>query len=156
MAMRTRKIILGVDVSQDWLDCCVYGNDDVVQIANERHAIDAWLKAYGHGDVALAIEATNTYHELVVERARRFGLAVYLISGYQLKHYTKSLNVRMRTDRVDAQLLARYLEREIDDLGSFAYSTTLIIRHPLFHVSDERIHKFLGCLFFAFRCRAES
>lgn len=119
MAMRTQKIILGVDVSKDWLDYCRYGDSDTIEIANQRQQIDAWLKPYRGLAVALAIEATNTYHELLVARALQFGLTVYLISGYQLKCYANSLNVRMRTDQADARLLARLLEREIDQLRPY-------------------------------------
>lgn len=120
MAMRTRKIILGCDVSQQWLDHCRYGDSETIQIRNDRRDIDRWLKPWAGQPVALAIEATNTYHELVVERALHFGLTVYLISGYQLRHYAECLNIRMRTDAVDAQLLARFLDREIDALRPYA------------------------------------
>lgn len=119
MAMQTRQVILGVDVSQEWLDHCRYGDPQVTQIRNVRRDIDRWLRRFSGQPVAIAIEATNTYHELLVERARHFGLIVYLISGYQLRHYANSLNVRMRTDAVDAQLLARFLDREIDALRPY-------------------------------------
>jgi len=119
MAMQVQKAILGCDVSQEWLDWCCYGDDDTTQIRNDRGDIDRWLKSFAAGATAIAVEATNDYHELVVERARHLGFTVYLISGYQLKYYAKSLNTRMRTDAVDAQLLARFLEREIDDLRPY-------------------------------------
>lgn len=117
MAMPTSRVILGIDVSKDWLDVCQYGRDAVERIANERAAIKALLKRYPAA--AIAVEATNTYHELVVELARARGLTVYLISGYQLKHYAKSLARRMRTDEVDARLLARLLAHEIDELRPY-------------------------------------
>lgn len=116
MAMPTRPVILGIDTSKDWLDVCPHGGK-VERIANQRRAIRSLLK--GYPAAAVAIEATNTYHELVVELARAQGLAVYLISGYQLKHYAQSLGQRMRTDRVDAQLLARLLAHEIDELRPY-------------------------------------
>lgn len=116
MAMLVEKVILGVDVSQQWLDFCRHGDRDTTKIGNVRRDIDRWLRVYAGTPTALAVEATNTYHELVVERARHFGLTVYLISGYQLRRYAECLNVRMRTDSVDAQLLARFLDREIDAL----------------------------------------
>lgn len=118
MAMRNEKVILGVDVSQQWLDYCRYGCDQVERIDNSRREIDRWLKSLP-ATAALAVEATNYYHELLVDRARHFGLAVYLISGYQLRHYAESLNTRMRNDAVDAQLLARFLDREIDALRPY-------------------------------------
>lgn len=119
MAMQTRTVIYGVDVSQQWLDVCRHGEAETRRLANAKRDVNHWLKSLPPGSTALAVEATNTYHELLVAQARHFGLTVYLISGYQLKHYARSLNVRMRTDAVDARLLARFLEREIDDLRPY-------------------------------------
>ena len=119
MSMRVEKVILGIDVSQEWLDVCEHGDDSTSRFANKRREIDRFLKPYVGRPVAVAIEATNIYHELVAERARQFGLTVYVISGYQLRRYAECLNVRMRTDRVDAILLARFLDREIDALRPY-------------------------------------
>lgn len=119
MAMQVQKTILGCDVSQEWLDWCRYGDESTTQIRNSRGDIDRWLKAFAAESTAIAVEATNVYHELVVERALHWGLTVYVVSGYQLKHYGNSLNIRMRTDAVDAQILARFLDREIDALRPY-------------------------------------
>lgn len=107
-------VILGVDVSKDWLDCHRHGDDTVTRIDNASNAIDDFLKPLR--GAAIAIEATNRFHELMVARARRHGLTVYLISGYELKHYALSIRQRMRTDAIDAQLLSRYLAHEQDQL----------------------------------------
>ncbi len=117
--MQVQKIILGADVSQEWLDVCEHGDKTVSQFGNTRRDVDAFLKPYVGRPAAIAIEATNVYHELLAERARHFGLTVYVISGYQLRRYAECLNVRMRNDRVDAILLARFLDREIDALRPY-------------------------------------
>jgi len=117
MAMKTRHVMLGVDVSRGWLDIHQDGQEAVERIANERRAIDAFLKRFR--DAAIAVEATNTYHELVVERALRLGLVVYLVSGYQIKHYGNAIGQRMRSDEIDARLISRFLSREIDRLKPY-------------------------------------
>src|SRR6056297_1261662 len=117
MAMQVPRVTLGIDVSKAWIDVCQHGIEKIERVENTRQAIDELLKRYP--TAAIAVEATNTYHELLVERALRKGLNVYLINGYQLKHYANSLGQRMRTDAVDAQLLARFLDREIDALKPY-------------------------------------
>lgn len=117
MALQASPVILGIDVSKDWLDVCQHGSDRVERIGNNSRAIKALLKRYSFA--AVAVEATNTYHEKLVELAHRQGVTVYLISGYQLKRYGESLGQRMRTDAVDAKLLARMLDREIDQLRPY-------------------------------------
>jgi len=109
-----QAVILGADVSKDWLDLNRYGEATVNRIANTQSEIDTFLKPYR--GAAIAVEATNHYHELLVARARRRGLIVYLISGYELKHYAVSIRRRMRSDPIDAQLLSRYLAHERDML----------------------------------------
>jgi transposase len=117
MTTTTARVILGADVSKDWLDLHVEGAEEPQRIDNERKAIDGFLK--GYRGAAVAVEPTNTYHELLVERARKRGLAVYLVSGYQIKHYGQALGKRMINDKIDARLIARYLSREIGDLKPY-------------------------------------
>lgn len=117
MAMPVCGVILGIDVSKQLLDVCQYGSDSVERIANERRAIQALLKRYP--SAALAVEATNVYHELVLDLALAKELTVYLINGYQLKHYAKSLGQRIQNDPADAKLLARLLAHEIQHLRPY-------------------------------------
>jgi len=117
MQVNKARVILGVDVSKDWLDVHREGAQGPQRITNERAAIDAVLK--GYRGAAIAVEPTNTYHQLLVERARQLGLVVYLVSGYQIKHYGQALGQRMNTDPIDAKLIARFLSREIDDLKPY-------------------------------------
>jgi transposase len=117
MAMAVARVIVGVDVSKDWIDVNEYGKDEVERIANVRSDLGRFVRRYA--SAALAVESTNTYHRLVVELALAHGLEVYLINGYQLSRYAESLNLRMRNDRIDAKLLARFLHREIDKLHRY-------------------------------------
>lgn len=114
MNATTDQVILGADVSKDWLDLNRFGETTVTRIDNSQAAVDAFLKPYR--GAAIAVEATNRYHELLVARAHRRGLMVYLISGYELKHYAAAIRRRMRTDAIDAQLLSRYLAHECETL----------------------------------------
>ena len=118
MAMQSLAVIYGVDVSQQWLDICQHGSPRIERVSNDPAAIRDWLP-HLPATAAVAVEATNTYHEALVDAAVGRGLTVYVISGYQLKHYARSLHLRMRTDAVDARLLARFLHREIDELRPF-------------------------------------
>lgn len=110
-------VILGADVSKAWLDIHVHGQIGATRIDNERRSIDTLLKRYR--GAAIAIEATNRFHELLAERARQHGLVVYLVSGYELKHYAIAVRKRMRNDPIDAELLSRYLAHEREKLVPF-------------------------------------
>ena len=48
----------------------------------------------------------------MVEEAQALGYGVYLVNPRQLVHYREAVNVRNKTDPLDAWLLARFLEHE--------------------------------------------
>jgi transposase len=148
MAMKVQPVILGADVSKDWLDLHRQGEEDVTHIDNDQPAIDAFLSRYP--TAALAVEATNTYHELLVDRARRAGWVVYLLSGYQLKHYAASIRQRARNDPIDARLIARYLAHEIEALRPYVPRSPkvqqlwqLLKRRALLVQSRQQLHQSL-------------
>lgn len=115
MAMQTTPVHIGVDVSKAELVCCIHGDEHTETVRNDKSSIRRWLKSLPAGS-CLAVEATNTFHVELVEQAWRDGLAVYVVSAYQLNRYRESVGGRAKTDACDARLLARYLEREKEDL----------------------------------------
>jgi len=118
VAKPVTKITLGIDVSKDKHDIYNWQTDKLTTLANERSVIKAWLKAF-HGPVQIAIEPTSHYHLVMIEEAHALGYEVYLINPRQLVHYRQAVNVRNKTDPLDAWLLARYLEREGSQLRPF-------------------------------------
>ena len=113
MAMPVQPLCIGVDVSRDTLVLCTGPDQTVTEIDNQPDTIQAWLAQLPTDrPLAIALEATGIWHLPLAEQAHRAGHPVYLIDGYRLVHYRHSLNVRAKTDRCDAQLLARYLAHE--------------------------------------------
>jgi transposase len=89
MASEAMDVIIGVDVCKDRLDLFECHSERSYSISNDAEA------AYARG------------HE------------VYLIDPYRLSHYRAGLGRRAKTDAQDAQLLARFLEREIGELRAW-------------------------------------
>jgi transposase len=83
----------------------------VKTIGNDSPRIRAWLRTLPAG-CAVAVEATGGYQDLLVRLAHAQGLAVYVLNPLDVHHYAKACAVRGKTDRLDAQLIARYLQRE--------------------------------------------
>ena len=118
MAKRVSKITLGIDVAKD--DCVAYDWDSVetLTLPNQKDSIKTYLQSL-HGDVQIAIEPTSHYHLIWVEEALALGYTVYLINPRQLVHYREAVNVRNKTDPLDAWLLARYLVHEGSQLRPY-------------------------------------
>lgn len=111
MAMHVTQFIVGIDVAK--AELVIHHQHDGTQstLSNTKPEIKKWLKQQP-ANTALCVEATNVYHLDVVEMAYEKGFKVYIIDGFQLSNYRKSVGVRVKTDASDAALLARYLERE--------------------------------------------
>jgi len=111
----TSNLFIGIDVSKADLAIARSDMAAAVTIDNEKKAIRAWLKTLP-GPAAIAVEATNTYHRLLLTEAECLGHRLYVTDGYRLNRYRDSIGSRAKTDRTDAELLLRYLQREVDQL----------------------------------------
>ncbi|MEW2923974.1 IS110 family transposase, partial [Pseudomonas juntendi] len=119
MVVADSKRLIGVDVAKTELVIWDDESAELIAIPNTKAAIKKWLKGLS-GAMSVAIEATNIYHVLFTDLAFEFGHTIYVVDGYALSHYRKGVNVRAKTDAIDAQLLARYLKNEGQDLTPWA------------------------------------
>jgi len=115
MAKQVEECTIGVDVAKGWLDIYAADRDDLQRIDNSEDAIEKWLCGLG-GPARIAIEATNRYHELFIERAFALGHRIFVIDAFKLSRYRDAVGHRAKTDRHDAELLARYLRQEQEHL----------------------------------------
>jgi len=111
MAKCVEEVTLGFDVSKRYLEMSKGDQTKIEVIKNTRGAIEAFLDQFT-GPVVIAVEATNTYHERLVDLALARGFTVYLVDGYRLDKYREAVGVRAKTDPSDARLVHRYLVSE--------------------------------------------
>ena len=119
MAMQVSRLEIGIDVAKDNLVIHFKSLNQTLTIDNTPQAIRQWLATLPKG-CDIAIEATSTYHMAVTERAHAKGHRVYVVDGYRLSNYRKSVGGRAKTDLTDAQLLARHLHKEKDELRQWS------------------------------------
>jgi transposase len=109
----------GCDADQAFLTvACHERPGHIERIGNDADRIDQWLSGLPAHSV-LAVEATGTCHQVLLERAVRHRLPIYLLNPRDVRHYAESLRRRAKTDRVDAQVIARYVARERDNLRPY-------------------------------------
>lgn len=111
MAKTAHVLTVGIDTAKNDLEFFRSDTREGGTIANEQEAVSAFLATLPAG-TEIAIESTGRLHELLVGLALERELQVYLISGFQLRHYRDAVGQRAKTDASDARLLARFLERE--------------------------------------------
>lgn len=115
MAKLTSKITLGIDVDKDNLVICNWTTQQITIINNDPKEIKSFFYALA-APLRIALESTSTYHLNAVDVALAQDHEVYVINPRQLRHYRDAVNVRNKTDLLDAWLLARYLEHESEHL----------------------------------------
>ena len=115
MANPTRYRTFGIDVSKRELVLHDLEQRRTQTLDNTDTTIAAWLDAQA-GPLHIALEPTGRYHLAVLHAACARGHRLYLINPRQLVHYRESVNARHKDDPTDAYLLARFLDREIEQL----------------------------------------
>ena len=110
---------LGADVDSRYVTvACAAGSFKPQRIANERKALRAWLRTVPRGS-RLAMESTGSYHEALADLAQLAGLQVFIVNARNLRRYGQGIGRRGKTDRVDAEVIARYVAREYEELHAY-------------------------------------
>ena len=112
--MQTPTVVLniGADVAKDEIVvACSEGSFPVRKVANQRTAVLAFLKGLPAGS-RIGVESTGSYHELFADAAHQLGFLVFLLNPKDTRHYAKAVGLRGKTDRVDAELIARMIAHE--------------------------------------------
>lgn len=110
--------VMGVDVASKHLDAAAYGCAGVVRFANTDAAVAQWLRTLPAGS-SIALESTGRYHERLALAAHAKGFVVYLLNPRDVRHYARAMGMRGKTDRLDAQILARYAAHERAELRAW-------------------------------------
>lgn len=132
--MQSPVLFIGVDVGATEL--CIASSDASPRtLANTAEAISLWLEEIPPG-AFIAMESTGRYHGLLAQLAHARGLAVYVLNARDVFFYARSLGIRGKTDRVDAQLIARYLAQHHDRLHPWAPGT--VVQQQIHELSLRR------------------
>jgi len=117
--MKVIKQCFGIDISKATIDvvlCKKFMNQDysfskVESFENSTCGFNKFLK-WGSKrvdsalDVHYAMEATGTYHELLAYHLYKINKRLHVILPNKVAHFTKSLNIKSKTDPIDAKVIA--------------------------------------------------
>lgn len=150
--MQSNPMIHGVDVAMDELVVQCLDQPVVHRLGNRAAEIRAWVGQLPKGSV-VAMESTGKYHQLLARLAHAAGMRVFVLNARRVYFYAKSLEVRGKTDRVDAGVIARYVSEHGDKLhqwqpacDSHTRIDELIRRRALVVVKRESLRQSMrGC-----------
>lgn len=122
------KYCLGIDVSKDSLSVCFSQTDTEQRVtikgtrtfenrARGWKAIETWLQRFRKQlelPFSIVMEATGVYYEGCGFHFKEHGYEVSVVLPNRSKNYARSLNIKTKTDMVDACILAQMgLERAL-------------------------------------------
>jgi len=114
---------VGVDVATDAVVvACAEHSFPSKRVPNQRAPLRAWLKSLPAGS-RIGLESTGSYHDVLADLAQAQGLTVFLLNPLDTRHDAKAMGTRAKTDRVDAELIARLIAQEHTRLRAYTPPT---------------------------------
>ncbi len=102
-------VFLGIDVAKQSLEVAVYPTGAAWRVPNTPagHArLCRWAQT--HHPARVVMEATGGYEQAVDAALYAAGVPVVVSNPRQVRDFAHSRNIRVKTDRVDAQMIARF------------------------------------------------
>jgi transposase len=109
------KLIVGVDVSKEWLDLAVFGEAGVERIDSNEEAVAAWLER--RRPALVAFEPTGGYERTLQRCLRSRGILFVRVHPNDVIAYRKSRGIKAKTDKIDARLIAAFAADELARRG---------------------------------------
>lgn len=116
MTSFTPQSILGIDIAKAKLDTHfqrvgaadkpIHRRYDNTPAAHEQ--LVSWLASQQVGQLHVCLEATGTYGRAVALRLHQAGYRVSIVNPLRIKRYGESELLRIKTDKSDAALIARF------------------------------------------------
>lgn len=106
-----QRIIIGVDVSQDFLDAYVRPTSERRRFANTTAGIAefvAWVRPLGAERIVF--ESTGPYQMAAVGALLAEGLPAVVVNARQVRDFAKAMNYLAKTDTIDAAVIAHFGE----------------------------------------------
>jgi transposase len=113
--------ILGIDVSKKKLDCTLILDGKLLYKSCENTEkgfaeLLKWLKARKIARVHAALEATGGYEEGAAQALFKADHVVSVLNPLSVHNFAKQRLTRSKTDKIDAQTIAEYAKRNLEDL----------------------------------------
>lgn len=106
---RTAAVVIGIDVSKDWLDVCFHPDGERSRVENDDAGLQQLRKRCLAATPELVVmEATGRYHRAAHACLHDAGLSVAVVNPYRSRRFADVLGRLAKTDRIDAEVLAKF------------------------------------------------
>lgn len=104
------EITVGIDVSKARLDVHVHPAGTLFSVDNDEAGLaDLVNRLSAVKPDCIGMEATGGYEKLAAATLVEAGLAVVVLNPAQVRHYAKAVGTRVKTDSIDARIIALFV-----------------------------------------------
>ncbi|RZK36275.1 IS110 family transposase [Pedobacter sp. Leaf250] len=140
--MAIRKQSIGIDISKSTFTACLCQQSDdgkltfskVLDFSNDSKGFNQllrWTKGLivSDSELVFLMEATGVYYENLAHHLYKIKKRVHVVLPNTSKHYFSSLNVKTKTDAVDARILSQFGVERVHKLWTPPPSALLQLRN---------------------------
>lgn len=103
------SVNIGVDVGKANLDIALHPSGQFYTIPNSEAHIRRFIKILkGYSIERIVVEATGRYEHALAQACDQAGLPIIVVNPTSVRRYAQAIGVLAKTDRIDAQVIARY------------------------------------------------
>jgi len=103
------SVNIGVDVGKANLDIALHPTGQFYSIPNSEAHIQRFVKILkGYAIERIVVEATGRYEHALVQACDQAGLPIIVVNPTSVRRYAQAIGVLAKTDRIDAQVIAKY------------------------------------------------
>ena len=106
------KVFIGVDISKNWVDVCINPINKEMRVDNTKKGLSKLKNSLASYDVHQVVcEATGGYERLLVKTLSP-DYKVWCVEPSITKAFIRSKGMRVKTDKIDAKMLALFAAQE--------------------------------------------
>jgi transposase len=117
IAAKASEVIIGIDISKAHLDAFLHPDGVATQFSNDksgRAKLIAWARIIG--PARIIFEATGAYHRGLEMALSKASLPAVKINPLQARRFAQATGRRVKTDELDAAMLARFAVSLMPDI----------------------------------------
>jgi transposase len=118
MNMIASERIIGIDVSRDWMDIHCLPNGQRARLPNRAEGHDQLIDLAQALGALVCFEATGGQEWRLWTALDAAGIATRQLPPAQVKAFAASRGTRAKTDRIDAELIARFMRCPAGDCNA--------------------------------------
>ena len=104
-------IYVGIDVSKDRLDVHVRPSGEAFAVGRDSKGVEDLVdRLRVIAPTLSAVEATGGFETIVAAALAGAGMPLAVVNPAQVRHFAQALGKRAKTDRIDAEVIARFAE----------------------------------------------